>query len=555
MELLYVWIEKYKNIKEQGFNFSSKHHFEFIPKKSTTEKIIGGKLHHQQNSNHIQNFFGENITNVTAIIGENGVGKSSLLEALVDILPEPISYEWKYLIVFEDNNKVLNVSSSFGKINSPKYIKDTFAYHFNKSYHIFYKEILDMNDYSTRHQMHSLEKFIDLSIANALFKASFMDNVYEEFDKQIDFVINSNIQQNYIFQYPQSFTLNESRIMSESLATRKESSDINDYISTITAQKHEWLEYRIKVFFLKKNGYVYQQIFAMTKKQLNQTLLQRFSKRKNANPNDIIRLFKILTDKLNYQINDYLPRYSVKEDNKKIKELYNLLRKTGLHEYFILGWSWERTSIVGGMSSGELKLLTLLSKFYSIRLGIEKKKDIVILIDEGETGFHPQWQKEYLKILVVFLPQIFTDNKIQIILTSHSPFLISDLPKENIIFLSKDTEGKCIVSQLQDRKETFGSNIHTLFTDSFFMKGGLIGSFAQDKINQVIDLLNEDIERIEENEDFIKKVIEMIGEPILKKQLLKMLDDKLILSSIGLNKKIKEMEKEIEKLKSKTKNL
>ncbi len=32
MELLYVWIENYKNINKQGFNFSPKHWFEYDEK-------------------------------------------------------------------------------------------------------------------------------------------------------------------------------------------------------------------------------------------------------------------------------------------------------------------------------------------------------------------------------------------------------------------------------------------------------------------------------------------------------------------------------------------
>lgn len=35
MELLYVWIEKYKNIEKQGFNFSPKHRFSFDEKSKT----------------------------------------------------------------------------------------------------------------------------------------------------------------------------------------------------------------------------------------------------------------------------------------------------------------------------------------------------------------------------------------------------------------------------------------------------------------------------------------------------------------------------------------
>ena len=101
MELLYVWIEDYKNIHHQGFNFSPKYRFEFEPTKSehlkdeagqikkdsngfeiktVTEGTVTHTIRDQKNSTLSDNFFGENITNVTAIVGQNGAGKSNLLE-------------------------------------------------------------------------------------------------------------------------------------------------------------------------------------------------------------------------------------------------------------------------------------------------------------------------------------------------------------------------------------------------------------------------------------------------------------------------------------------
>ena len=69
MELVYLWVEDYKNIKRQGFNFSPR--FDCKYDEDTNELII------DENKDYV-NIFPENI-NVTAIVGENGSGKSSLL--------------------------------------------------------------------------------------------------------------------------------------------------------------------------------------------------------------------------------------------------------------------------------------------------------------------------------------------------------------------------------------------------------------------------------------------------------------------------------------------
>lgn len=77
MELLYLYIEDdRKNIKDCEFNFSSE--FKFLyNKKDKIIKVI-------KNENYISDFWGtRNISNITAVIGQNGTGKSNLFKLLV----------------------------------------------------------------------------------------------------------------------------------------------------------------------------------------------------------------------------------------------------------------------------------------------------------------------------------------------------------------------------------------------------------------------------------------------------------------------------------------
>jgi ABC-type dipeptide/oligopeptide/nickel transport system ATPase component len=75
MELVYLWVEKYKNIRNQGFNFSPRFEFEYIQDKN--ELILK-----KENKDYVS-IFPDNI-NVTAIVGENGSGKSSVLQLLMN---------------------------------------------------------------------------------------------------------------------------------------------------------------------------------------------------------------------------------------------------------------------------------------------------------------------------------------------------------------------------------------------------------------------------------------------------------------------------------------
>ncbi|MEA2027977.1 MAG: hypothetical protein U9N49_03255 [Campylobacterota bacterium] len=58
-------------------------------------------------------------------------------------------------------------------------------------------------------------------------------------------------------------------------------------------------------------------------------------------------------------------------------------------------------------------------------------------------------------------------------------------------------EGNCKVlkhDEVLAKKQTFGANIHTLLSDSFFMSGGLMGEFAKGEINEIINFHKEVIE-------------------------------------------------------------
>lgn len=70
---MYVWIEEYGLIENQGFNFSREYEFSYD---TNTNKLSKNP----RNSPLPNDFFGKKITNITAIIGQNGSGKTTLLE-------------------------------------------------------------------------------------------------------------------------------------------------------------------------------------------------------------------------------------------------------------------------------------------------------------------------------------------------------------------------------------------------------------------------------------------------------------------------------------------
>lgn len=99
--------------------------------------------------------------------------------------------------------------------------------------------------------------------------------------------------------------------------------------------------------------------------------------------------------------------------------------------------------------------------------GIQWNTNILLLIDEIDLYLHPEWQRRIVRDLLSLLRRQFKGHYFQIILTSHSPIVLSDIPVENCIFLKKKSNGT--VCQEERNTQTFGANIYTLYKDAFFL--------------------------------------------------------------------------------------
>lgn len=235
------------------------------------------------------------------------------------------------------------------------------------------------------------------------------------------------------------------------------------------------------------------------------------------------------------------------------------------------------------LSSGETSLLNFYSRiYYYFQKNLEEiesivRKDFYILfLDEADMGFHPKWKKGFVKSITSFLPSFFKDfdSNIQIIFTTHDPITLSDIPNDQIIYLNKIEDKNIVLSKFEKPKKSFGANVHDLLAHSFFLEDGLIGDFAKEKIKEVLDNLNYTILRNEIDElkskensnfknllklkteqldeldgnftpqkkEYIKSIIEIVDEPILKFKLEEMYNE-VYHSEIDKNEALKRAKK------------
>lgn len=170
------------------------------------------------------------------------------------------------------------------------------------------------------------------------------------------------------------------------------------------------------------------------------------------------------------------------------------------------------------LSSGEEVMLTQYSEIFDAKRFFKYESSLIIF-DEGELLLHPEWQRFYVRNILAFIDTLFPKLMTkQVIFTSHSALIASDFPKYNLIFLSR-SGSKTFMQSSISFDNTFAANILNILADSFFLTN-LIGEYSFEKINQVIKYINDSDTTYFKNDDEALRFINMIGEPIIKEQLI-----------------------------------
>lgn len=224
-----------------------------------------------------------------------------------------------------------------------------------------------------------------------------------------------------------------------------------------------------------------------------------------------------------------------------------------------VGFEWD------GLSSGEYAMLNLYGRLYSVPLSTSQ--NIILLLDEVDLGLHPEWQRKWISSVLPIISDMFKEKHIQVIMTTHSPIMLSDIYPEDVIMLQKDFSGRLVIEN--NYLKTFGQNIHELYRSSFFLES-MRGQYVSKTINLVIQTLYElqkegiDSSRVKEefynklsiyqeqtDEQFKKclmKIIDSIGETLISKKIMALYEE-VFLEEVDIDQKIKNLEMELDKLK------
>ena len=646
LDISFIWIENFQDglLKDQGFNFDNC--FRYECKRKLDNEF---ELKIKSNPNYIEHFFvsktdsrnlNANIRNVTAIVGQNGVGKSSILDFIKqsvvnsdnDEEEEEVREQDKFLYILHkkegDESTYLIYHHPQMKVHVEISTKTHFSYrqyevsrvfkNFHNTSFIYFSNIHDFKDeYVGEKLLNISTNYLSAVPSFRPTREGFIDSEgmgikFGDIKRQIQFILgvkNTSELKSLSFTLPVEvdISISQKRNMNSSRISRRTGDESSipllDEIVDLENERRmrnmnfsgRYTQFLMGVFlnhlfaeilrdrrrgnesyWEELKNLDYESYTACSRNNVNKNEIYRvirwvlgltYSFKKTGNP-EFIEISEILKTSVLLFIKLY--KYSREGRIKSGKGQFlsisltmneiehqnfiNLYENAFLYNDFIR-FSWRN------MSSGENAMLNIYSRFYfaakKLEASQEPENDLVILIDEGEVYLHPHWQSQLLNNLIEYLPLIFNNNNraslkqrnIQIILTSNSPFIISDLPSTSVVFLKKEKEKSIVLNGLDDYNQTFAANIHSLLAHSFFMEDGLMGAFAKRKINDLIYLLvNESVHDLLPREKEIEKTINIIGEPVIRNKLSQMLSDKLSIRMLSVDYEIKKLQSRLEEL-------
>ena len=575
-KLVYIYLEGFANFKPFSINFSNEFEFE----------IKGDIIKIKRYKDHFKDILGENILSLNIIAGENGVGKSTLLKVIAELIADRDTYEPRYgfnfFLVFQLDNETFYIKSPDGHSGPfPFGIREHQLYSFqfgqtSKDFGrtiIYYSPYLDFNRldiYGSRDGY----PILDLSNTQILIddleenpKDEPKDVELEE-DPIVRHRVNNVRRQlklfnetgsffNFPFELPKRLSVTFHRLNFDrsdvSILDRNFFDDMQDRCSAFF---REFPENKLsksnmaKIMFLRN---LLSMFFISVNLNKSQSILQhRFS-------DEIIKRAEELSRKDPEDLVDFILYFFQKQDifqteifQKLIEYTFSAIKSNNIrfsnsnHNVTVLIDNEDQ--VIGGyfalleakvsmrsqdryitpnlshfisfdwhnFSSGEKMFTDLFSRIYGVKEKFDKiKQPILLLIDEGEMGFHPKWQIKFISTLRTFINEFFYGQDLEIILATHSPLVLSDFPSRRVHLFKKPKRGKSVK---MPSIGTLAQNTSELLAHEFFIDTTLVGDVAREYINGIItDIRAIKTERVStiQTTDIARR-IELIDEPIIK---------------------------------------
>lgn len=610
IELCYLYVYNYKCLKDVELVFDTEYEYHYTRSETEDKK---DKLEIKKNKQLQDRFWGPRISTLTAIVGNNGAGKTTALRVLMEEVVEGFKKNYtSALAIYKDSGDLYyNVEDREIEWNGIKPEKSdkkpiipTFFY--SSNHYCFsadtsdilavglhglinasnmFRLTKDLQDYankSDRFLGDSLSFHLNAHfdqeqyrIATVLANKELRDvlnKVNFEIPSYIRFRPNSSgLSFIYLNQSDKHYTDNQN----EFYYTRKEWEEkpeekgkkviqcqfihfnlINMAVDPNFDDNKEKIiellgEWKSIVESAEPDVDIYDEFFALAKERCSHYEYKQYEQYKR-----LVKVLKKIDEHCVFKDGFYYIKIVDDEGREKFENFLKFYKSNGVEYLVSRVFDLNYVKDLSGyttLSGGEAEILRLISRLYYFIVTepnkFENKTPQLVILDEAETMLHPEWQRNYINIITAVLNSIGKEAGINfnVVLTTHSPMILSDIPNQCVNYLKR--ENGVTRNVRKPNLVSFGANIFDIYKDSFFLENGFMGEFARNKIRNVMDILtgeDNDVDLIE-----VEQIIDMIGEPILKSSLRKLYETKFAktkgLTLIEYYKnKIKELEKKNE---------
>lgn len=235
-------------------------------------------------------------------------------------------------------------------------------------------------------------------------------------------------------------------------------------------------------------------------------------------PLELFRALQVLLNLNLYSVSDELKSDIYHSSSHYVTETVPVLasdeRIMRFKEFYIIKKGVTQPLLLKELSDGEHQLLHSLGLCLLFR-----GTNSLFLLDEPETHFNPDWRAQFISRLRQCLAN--TDSaendtfaSQEMLITTHTPFLISDSKPEKVLVFKKDASGKVTIEHPD--YNTLGASINKI-TMKTFEKTETVGGIA----NSMIQSFRKRFDDGENPANLIDEIDQQLGDSVEKILLIK----------------------------------
>ena len=420
----------------------------------------------------------------TLLIGENGVGKSLILEAIVDFL----FYVWGSYTMY-----------SMGR--RPKYIFcTTLIYYMNEAVCK-----LDWKEGRLHFYIDGDKSSVLLDYLPRIVTTSF--SICDKFKvprceerEQFHFYkyIGAKVNGNMISPTSILFTL----LCNVASASQEQQNRINNAIHAIGYEL--CISFRFKLQAVSEKFSFNEALNDFEMKAKETTYASKKFRQLNFDEKQILFDFYEKIKENKGTISMIIDLTDGNDLETKKHDIYALYKLRQMHVLNLSQISFRKVSkeFVSciDMSSGEFNMLATIISVASVA-----EKNVLVLMDEPEISQHPSWQMS----IIDYLDKCLRGQACHLLIATHSNFLVSDLPikRSEVLHLYKDKQ--CLIKAKRIESNTYGWSAEEVLLKVFHVpttRNRYLASIVGELMNGIsYDTIKE--EEVQDKISFLKEIV------------------------------------------------